>query len=68
MTEEEIWKEVIGDDDDDDDDADNLDEDKEEENLEIFDESFQCPIGSVVMSALNTLSILRKRRRYGVDI
>ena len=67
MTEEEILKEVIGDDDDDDY-ADNLDEDKEEENLEIFDESFQCPIGSVVMSALNTLSILRKRRRYGVDI
>ena len=62
MTEEEILKEVISDDDDDDDDDDDrddddLDEDKEEEDLELVDESFQCPIGSVVMSSLDTLSI-----------
>ena len=38
-TEEEILKEVIGDDDDD------LDEYKVEENLEIVDKSFQCTTG-----------------------
>ena len=37
QTEEEIFKEVIGDDDNDDD----LDEDQEEEDLEIVDESFE---------------------------
>ena len=47
MTEEEILKEVIRDDGDDDDD--DLDEGKEGENLEIVNESFQCPTGSVVM-------------------
>ena len=46
-------KEVIGDDDNENDD---LDEDKEED-LEIVHEYFQCPTGSVVMSALDTLSI-----------
>ena len=53
MTEEEILKKVIGVDDDD------LDEDKEEEeeDLEIVHESFQYLTGSVVMSALGTLSI-----------
>ena len=58
MNEEEILKKVIGDDDDDDDDDDNdddLDEEKEKEDLEIVDESFQCPTGSMVMSALDTL-------------
>ena len=43
MTEEEILKDVIAAADDDDD----LDEDKEEEGLEIVDESFQCPTKSV---------------------
>ena len=43
-TEEEILKEVFGDnDDDDDDDDDDLDEDKEEKDLQIVYESFQCP-------------------------
>ena len=39
MTEEEILKEKIGDDDDDDDDGDDLDEDKEEVDLEKVDKS-----------------------------
>ena len=51
MTEEEILKEVIAYNNND------LDEVKEEEDLEIVDESFQCPTGSLVMSALDTLSI-----------
>ena len=54
MTEEDILKEMIGDDDGNDD---NLDTGNEEEDLEIVDESFQCPPGSVVMSTLDTISI-----------
>ena len=54
MTEEEILKEMIGDDAGNDD---NLDKGNEEEDLEIVDESFQCPPGSVVMSTLDTISI-----------
>ena len=50
MTEEEILKEVVSDDDD-------LDKDKEKEDLEIVNESIQCWTGSVVMSALDTLSM-----------
>ena len=43
MTKEDILKEVIAHD------NDNLDEVKEEEDLEIVDEFFQCPIGSLFM-------------------
>ena len=51
MTEEEILKEVVSDD------GDDLDKDKEKEDLEIVNESIQCWTGSVVMSALDTLSM-----------
>ena len=44
MTKEDILKEVIPHD------NDNLDEVKEEEDLEIVDEFFQCPTGSLFMS------------------
>ena len=54
MTEEDILKEMIGDDGGNDD---NLDKGNEEEDLEIVDESFQYPPGSVVMSTLDTISI-----------
>ena len=59
MTEEDILKEMIGDDDGNDD---NLDKGNEEEDLEIVDESFQCPPGSVVMSTLDTISIFESVR------
>ena len=45
-------KEAISDDDNDD-----LDVDKEEKDLEIVNEFYQCPTGSIVTSALDTLSI-----------
>ena len=52
MTKEEILKQVISDDFDD-----NINENKDKEDLEIVDESFQCPIGSMLMSTLEALSI-----------
>ena len=48
-------------DDDDDDDDDNEEEEKEE-NLETVDESFHCPTGSVVISALPYLEFLKTHR------
>ena len=55
MTEEEILKELIGDDNDDDNDDD--DDDDDDEDLGEDKEEEQCATGSVVMSALGTLAI-----------
>ena len=52
MTEKEILKEVVRDDDIDDD----LDKEREKD-FQIIDESFQCLTGSVIMTAVDTLSI-----------
>ena len=54
---------VVDEDDDNDnhDDDDNEDEEKEE-NLETADESFHCPTGVVLMSALPYLEFLKTHR------